>query len=161
MDIGSKIKSRRIELNLTQQEVADKVFVTRQTISKWELGKSSPDLVSLKLLKNTLEVDTFEDPVKDSTEVEIYEIKKIQFRDIIFTIFFGLPLLPLRIFLTLMRKYRFSKLFTYVVTPVFIALCISQIDTLNYKVVNPVIIFSLVIYFAWHLYRDISDSLSK
>ncbi|MDT0738470.1 helix-turn-helix transcriptional regulator [Staphylococcus haemolyticus] len=39
MDIGSKIKTKRNELNLTQQDLAEKVFVTRQTISKWELGK--------------------------------------------------------------------------------------------------------------------------
>ena len=52
MDISNQLKAKRKELNLTQQQVADKVFVTRQTISKWELGKSQPDLVSLKLLDN-------------------------------------------------------------------------------------------------------------
>ncbi len=40
MDISNQLKAKRKELNLTQQQVADKVFVTRQTISKWELGKS-------------------------------------------------------------------------------------------------------------------------
>ena len=45
MDISNKIKSRRKELGLTQQQVAERVFVTRQTISKWELGKSQPDLI--------------------------------------------------------------------------------------------------------------------
>ena len=54
MDISNKLKLKRKELNLTQQQVADKVFVTRQTISKWELGKSQPDLISLILLDLSL-----------------------------------------------------------------------------------------------------------
>lgn len=155
MDIATKIKSRRIELKLTQQEVADKVFVTRQTISKWELGKSSPDTVSLILLKNALDIHTFEDPVTENSEGNIDVANKIRLKNIIFTLFFGFPFLPLRIFFTLMRKYRSSKLFTYVVTPAFIALCISGIETLNSEVANPVILISLSIYFAWHLYLDI------
>lgn len=43
MEISDLIKSARIEKGLTQQQLADAVFVTRQTISKWELGKSVPD----------------------------------------------------------------------------------------------------------------------
>ena len=43
MEISDLIKSARIEKGLTQQQLADVVFVTRQTISKWELGKSVPD----------------------------------------------------------------------------------------------------------------------
>lgn len=43
MEIPDLIKSARIEKGLTQQQLADVVFVTRQTISKWELGKSVPD----------------------------------------------------------------------------------------------------------------------
>ena len=40
MEISDLIKSARIEKGLTQQQLADAVFVTRQTISKWELGVS-------------------------------------------------------------------------------------------------------------------------
>lgn len=155
MDIGSKIKSRRIELKLTQQEVADKVFVTRQTISKWEQGKSSPDTVSLILLKNALDINTLEDTVTENSEGIINMSNKIRLKNIIFTLFFVLPFLPLRIFLTLMRKYQSSKIFTYLVTPAFIALYISGIETINSEVVNPVILISLSIYFGWHLYLDI------
>ncbi|MFR2079299.1 MAG: helix-turn-helix transcriptional regulator [Streptococcus sp.] len=42
---------------MTQQELADKVFVTRQTISKWELGKSEPDNVSLELLFKEMNIE--------------------------------------------------------------------------------------------------------
>lgn len=40
MDIAKVIKEARIKKGMTQQELADSVYVTRQTISKWELGGS-------------------------------------------------------------------------------------------------------------------------
>lgn len=56
MEISDLIKSARIEKGLTQQQLADVVFVTRQTISKWELGKSVPDQSSLILLYQYLDI---------------------------------------------------------------------------------------------------------
>ena len=56
MEISDLIKSARIEKGLTQQQLADVVFVTRQTISKWELGKSVPDQASLILLYQCLDI---------------------------------------------------------------------------------------------------------
>ena len=56
MEISNLIKSARIEKGLTQQQLADAVFVTRQTISKWELGKSVPDQASLVLLYQCLDI---------------------------------------------------------------------------------------------------------
>lgn len=41
------LKEKRIELKMTQQEVADQLNVTRQTVSSWEVGKSIPDISSL------------------------------------------------------------------------------------------------------------------
>ena len=56
MEISDLIKSARIEKGLTQQQLADVVFVTRQTISKWELRKSVPDQASLILLYQYLDI---------------------------------------------------------------------------------------------------------
>lgn len=50
MKIEKQIKKYRSELNLSQEELADKVFVTRQTISNWETGKNYPDINSIILL---------------------------------------------------------------------------------------------------------------
>lgn len=47
MEIGKKIVKIRKDNNLTQDDLADKYFVTRQTISNWENGKSYPDLETL------------------------------------------------------------------------------------------------------------------
>lgn len=44
MNFGKKIQNLRKREGLTQEELAEKIGVTRQTISKWELGETSPDL---------------------------------------------------------------------------------------------------------------------
>ena len=41
MTIAEKIKESRLKLGLTQQEVSEKLFVTRQTISNWENNRST------------------------------------------------------------------------------------------------------------------------
>lgn len=43
MDLGKKLYELRKEKNLSQEEVADKLNVTRQTVSKWETNQSTPD----------------------------------------------------------------------------------------------------------------------
>lgn len=60
MEISEVIKEARIKKGMTQQQLADIVYVTRQTISKWELGKSIPDEASLSLLYQCLEIDNEE-----------------------------------------------------------------------------------------------------
>ncbi|WP_302789268.1 helix-turn-helix domain-containing protein [Anaerostipes caccae] len=47
MDIGGKIKNARIKANFTQEQVAEILKVSRQTISNWETGKTYPDIVSV------------------------------------------------------------------------------------------------------------------
>lgn len=44
MNIGENILNLRKKNNLSQEQLAEKLGVTRQTISNWELGESSPDL---------------------------------------------------------------------------------------------------------------------
>lgn len=50
MELGKRIKYFRNELSLSQDVLAEKVFVSRQTISNWENDKSYPDVNSLVLL---------------------------------------------------------------------------------------------------------------
>ena len=44
MKLGSKIAGKRKDLGLTQQEFADRLSVTRQTVSRWEAGTVMPDI---------------------------------------------------------------------------------------------------------------------
>lgn len=47
MGLGSKIQDKRKALGLTQEQLADQLHVTRQTLSKWEGNISKPDIDSL------------------------------------------------------------------------------------------------------------------
>ena len=48
MQFGEAIKKKRESLGLTQQELAEKLFVSRQTVCRWENGSRCPDLVMAK-----------------------------------------------------------------------------------------------------------------
>lgn len=52
MDIGKQIKRYRTEMRLSQEELAERIFVSRQTISNWENDKNYPDVKSLVLLSS-------------------------------------------------------------------------------------------------------------
>lgn len=52
MEISRQIKKYRKEFKLSQEDLAEKIFVTRQTISNWENDKNYPDINSLVLLSN-------------------------------------------------------------------------------------------------------------
>ena len=56
MEIGKQIKKYRTEEKLSQDELAGKIFVSRQTVSNWENDKNYPDLKSLLLLSSLFDV---------------------------------------------------------------------------------------------------------
>lgn len=47
MDISNQIKTRREAMGLSQEQLAEKLYVSRQTISNWERDKTYPDVQSL------------------------------------------------------------------------------------------------------------------
>ena len=58
--LGENIKYYRIHNNLTQNELAEQLFVVRQTVSKWERGLSIPDIEMLQKLSKLLNVSMYE-----------------------------------------------------------------------------------------------------
>ena len=50
MELGSHIKARRAELGISQDELASRIYVSRQTVSSWENDRTYPDVQSLLLL---------------------------------------------------------------------------------------------------------------
>ena len=56
MKLGDNIQKLRKDLKLSQEQLAEKIDVTRQTISNWELGETSPNPEQLKLLSKALNV---------------------------------------------------------------------------------------------------------
>ena len=56
MSLGEKILKCRKQKGLSQEELGDRIKVTRQTISNWELNETSPNPAQLKLLSKELNV---------------------------------------------------------------------------------------------------------
>lgn len=56
-DIGKNIKYLREEKHLTQDQLAERLFVTRQTVSNYETGRSRPDVEMLTKIAEVLDVD--------------------------------------------------------------------------------------------------------
>ena len=57
MKINETIRQRRIERNLTQEQVANYLGVTAPAVNKWEKGTSYPDITTLPALARILETD--------------------------------------------------------------------------------------------------------
>lgn len=74
MNVGKILKKKRLELNLTQEEVAASLFVSRQTISNWENEKTLPDIESLIRLAEFYHISLDKLLLKGSDVVE--NIKK-------------------------------------------------------------------------------------
>ena len=82
MEIGKKIMELRKKNGLSQEELAEKVGVARQTISKWELGETSPDLKQSKELSKIFNVSLdyiccIKDEVAIVEEGTIDKLKKL------------------------------------------------------------------------------------
>lgn len=56
MEFKDKLLKLRKEQGLSQQELADQLHVSRQSVSKWELGESQPDINNIKILSDLFQV---------------------------------------------------------------------------------------------------------
>ena len=80
MNISSTIKEQRNKQSLSQEELGEKIYVTRQTISAWENGKSYPDIHSLILLSQVFGM-TIDNLVKGDLEIMEQKIETNDIRD--------------------------------------------------------------------------------
>ena len=82
MEIGKQIRKYRTELKLSQDDLADRVYVTRQTISNWENDRNYPDIRSLVLLSNvfgvSLDILVKGDLEQMKDEIKTEDIRKFQ-----------------------------------------------------------------------------------
>lgn len=92
MELSKQIKKYRVEANLSQEELADKVFVSRQTISNWENDKNYPDIKSLVLMSEIFEVSIDNlikgDLERMKKEIDAQEYAKFQKDSTIFSVLF-------------------------------------------------------------------------
>lgn len=74
MNIADRIQNLRKTKGISQEELADKVGVTRQAVSKWESEQSTPDIEKIIIMSNYFEVTT--DYLLKGIEPKTEEIKK-------------------------------------------------------------------------------------
>lgn len=80
MTLGEKIQKLRKQQGLSQEALAEKVTVTRQTISKWELNQSTPDLDFIAQLSEIFSVTSDYLIKEDMIEPDKLPYKKHQYR---------------------------------------------------------------------------------
>lgn len=108
MELNTQIKKYRTKMNLSQEELAEKVFVTRQTISNWENSKNYPDIHSLLLLSSLFNI-SLDQLIKGDIDIMKEEIKeselyKFNHNGSIFTILLIITMIsfvPLTIFMNI------------------------------------------------------------
>ena len=74
MELGNNIRNHRNKMNWSQEELAEKVYVSRQTVSNWENGKSYPDIHSIVLLGAVFNV-SLDELIKGDVEIMRNKIK--------------------------------------------------------------------------------------
>lgn len=109
MEIGNKILELRKNIGLSQEELAEKVGVSRQTISKWELGETSPDIAQAKKLSKIFNISIDELVNNDKKDIIIEKvsnteklagliIKILKFIGIAFLVLFVIEIIALILF---------------------------------------------------------------
>ena len=141
MNLGAQIKKYRAELSLSQDELAEKLFVTRQSISNWENDKTYPDIKSLVLLSEVFGV-SLDQLVKGDVEIMKKEInvqEKAKFQQegaVLVVLFIAILLLPM----PLVKFWGGYGLAVYVVVAI-VSICYAvkveqhkkQLDIQTYK----------------------------
>ena len=167
MEIGKNIQKIRSDNKLTQDDLAEKYFVTRQTISNWENGKSYPDLETLvkisddfkisldKLLKEDYEmVKSISKTQKEYRKVNTYKL----ILKFVLVIAVGLVLFPLVEYIGCKINHcKFVYLFQYILYPFIAGFVILVLNMLPMKdkikkiglicVIAVLFVVSIVFYF--------------
>ena len=92
MELGNQIKKYRSELQISQEQLADRIYVSRQTISNWENEKSYPDVNSLILLSEVFQT-SIDKLIKGDIEIMKEKIKKLNYYGNIFCVHLAITIL--------------------------------------------------------------------
>ena len=135
MELKAQIKKYRMEQNLSQEDLAEKVYVTRQTISNWENEKSYPDIHSLLLLSSLFNV-SLDQLIKGDIEtmkeiVNEQEVKKLNYYGSIFSIHLLVLVLSVVPLFNWLEYYVFIPFGVMFVITMFWALKVEKIKKKN------------------------------
>ena len=109
MEVGAQIKKYRSNMGISQEELAEKVYVSRQTVSNWETGKNYPDIHSVLLLSSVFNV-SLDQLMKGDVEIMKNEIKETEIKKLnkyagIYAVFLILTVISLVPFIAFMGWY--------------------------------------------------------
>ncbi len=79
MEVGAQIRKYRSNMGISQEQLAEKVYVSRQTVSNWETNKYYPDIHSLLLLSTLFDI-SLDQLIKGDVERMRKEIKETEIR---------------------------------------------------------------------------------
>lgn len=98
MEFGKKLQELRNRQGLTQEQLAQRIFVSRTAVSKWESGRGTPSIDSLKRISELFSV-TIDELLSSEELLTFTEGKQKRFCDLVFGLldisvlmFFFLPL---------------------------------------------------------------------
>jgi transcriptional regulator with XRE-family HTH domain len=116
MSFSEKIKAIRLERQLSQKEMAEKLFVSQQAVSRWETGLSYPDVPTIKLIAATFNVKIDELLSEDSPSSQV---EKKADHSVLFSllIFSGAVLFAFAVVLLILHFVsgeRFQKAFSWI-----------------------------------------------
>ena len=156
MDIGTKLQRARLQSKLTQEQVAESLGVSRQTISNWENEKTYPDIISVikmsdlyavsldHLLKEEQPMSNYIDYLEESTNV-VNSKNKLSRQLIIITylIIWAFSLIFFWFFTSSSDAMAYSLMFLWILLPVttfILSLLIGKGDHWGrYKWISPLI----------------------
>lgn len=135
MELGNKIKYYRGEKEFSQEELAERVYVSRQTISNWENNKSYPDINSIVLLSEIFEISIDYlikgDVEQMKKEINSEEVKKLNFYATMIAILMLAALISLMPMLKFIGLYGFIPYFVLVGCAMFFAIKVDKIKKDN------------------------------
>lgn len=132
-DIGTKIKDARVAAQLTQEQVAETLGVSRQTVSNWENDRTYPDILSVIKMSDLYAVsldhllkDRKEEPMSDYTtfleeSTNVVRSKNRLAKIILAAVYLGIWALGLLVYWVLMSPsdvMGFSLMFFWLLLPV-------------------------------------------
>ena len=135
MELGNHIKHYRNEKGLSQEELAERVYVTRQTISNWENNKNYPDINSIVLLSEIFEI-SIDNLIKGDLEqmkkeINSEEVKKLNFYATMMGILMLAAFISLMPLLKFIGLYGFIPYFVLVACAMFFAIKVEKIKKDN------------------------------
>ena len=135
MKLGNQIKYYRSEKELSQEELAERVYVTRQSISNWENNKNYPDINSIVLLSEVFEVSIDNlikgDLEKMKKEINSEEVKKLNFYASMMGLLMIAAFISLMPLIKFIGLYGFIPYFVLVACAMFFAIKVEKIKKDN------------------------------